>query len=91
MAVAWDDVTGVELRPKEVRKARLQELEYVAEKQVWHKITRKEAQRRGIKIVGTRWIDINKGDAQNALYRSRLVAKEFNNGKEAVYSQLRRR
>ena len=27
--------------------------------------------------IGTRWIDINKGDTQNPKYRSRLVAKEY--------------
>ena len=27
--------------------------------------------------IGTRWIDINKGDAVNPNYRSRLVAKEY--------------
>ena len=27
--------------------------------------------------IGTRWIDINKGDAINPNYRSRLVAKEY--------------
>ena len=74
-AQAWDDITGVELNAKEVRKARMQELEYVREKKVWMKITRKEALRRGIKIVGTRWIDVNKGDIHNEQYRSRLVAK----------------
>ena len=28
----------------------------------------------------TRWIDINKGDDENPVYRSRLVGKEFNDG-----------
>ena len=41
---------------------------------------RAEAHRRGIKIIGTRWIDVNKGDNQSPVYRSRLVAKEFNTG-----------
>ena len=39
--------------------------------------------KRGIKIVQTRWIDINKGDAANPVYRSRLVAKEFNVDKQS--------
>ena len=29
--------------------------------------------------IGTRWIDINKGDDSNPVHRSRLVDKEFNN------------
>ena len=80
--MAWDDLTGEELPAKEVRKARLKEVEYIEDKKVWRRMTRKEAQKRGIKIVAVRWIDINKGDATNPLYRSRLVAKEFNEGKD---------
>ncbi len=80
---AYDDVSGAELDPKEVRKARMKELSYVKEKKVWRVISRAEAQRRGIKVVQTRWIDINKGDVGNPIYRSRLVAKEFNIGKDA--------
>ena len=30
----------------------------------------------GCKLIPTRWIDINKGDSQNELIRSRLVAQE---------------
>ena len=30
--------------------------------------------------IGARWVDINKGDSQSPLYRSRSVAKEFNTG-----------
>jgi len=82
MTQAWDDVTGEILDPKEVIKARLKEVTYIRQKDVYKKITRREALRRGIKIVGTRWIDVNKGDAENPNHRSRLVAKEFNNGKE---------
>ena len=33
--------------------------------------------RNGWKIIKSRWIDINKGDDTAALYRSRLVGKEF--------------
>ena len=47
-AVAWDDVSGESLDPKQVLKARLKELEYIREKGVWKKIKRKEANLRGI-------------------------------------------
>ena len=33
-----------------------------------------------VEIVKTRWIDINKGDWENPNFRSRFVAKEFNDG-----------
>ena len=61
--------------PKQVLKARLKELEYIREKGVWKKIKRKEANLRRIKIIGTRWIDINKGDWDDPNYRSRFVGK----------------
>lgn len=77
---AWDDVTGKELSPSAVAAARAKELEYVRKKQVWQAIPRAEAQRRGMKVINTRWVDINKGDTANPNYRSRFVAKEFNTG-----------
>ena len=77
---AWDDMTGEELDAKEVTKARLKEMKYVHEKGVWKVIPRAEARRQGWKVIGTRWIDINKGDKENPNHRSRLVAKEFNDG-----------
>ena len=77
---AWDDVTGMPLDRKKVQQARREEIEYVRNKKVWTKIPRAEAQRKGYKIIKTRWIDINKGDDENPVYRSRFVAKEFNTG-----------
>ena len=77
---AWDDITGEELDSKEVTKARLKEMQYIDEKKVWKVIPRSEALKHGWKIIDTRWIDINKGDKQRPNYRSRLVAKEFNDG-----------
>ena len=74
---AWDDVLGEELDAGEVRKARDNEMKYIEEKGVWKVIARDEAARREVKIIKTRWIDINKGDRANPNYRSRLVAKEF--------------
>ena len=35
----------------------------------------------GAPPVGTRWVDINKGDEANPNYRSSLVGREFNNKK----------
>ena len=49
---------------------------------VWQRMSRVEAKRQGIPIIGTRWIDISKGDVENPIHRSRLVAQEYNVGKE---------
>ena len=80
---AWDDVTCGALDTQKVLKARIKELEYIREKGVWKKIRRQEAKARGIKVIGTRWIDINKGDDERPNYRSRFVAKEYNGGEES--------
>lgn len=77
---AWDDVTGLLLDPREVQRARMKELHYIHEKNVWAKMPRSEAMKKGYKVVKGRWIDINKGDLTNWKYRSRYVAKEFNTG-----------
>jgi hypothetical protein len=77
---AWDDVSGEELGPGEVAKARRNEMKYIDEKEVWRIMPRAEAMRRGVKIIQTRWIDINKGDKARPSYRSRLAAEEFRDG-----------
>ena len=77
---AYDDITGMPLDRKKVQAARMEEMEYVRAKSVWVKIPRAEAARKGYKVIQTRWIDINKGDDVNPVYRSRFVAKEFNTG-----------
>ena len=78
--IAWNDLTGMKLEAGKVKEARQKEMQYVKDKGVWTKIPRAVAQAKGWKIVKTRWIDINKGDDANPVYRSRLVGKEFNDG-----------
>ena len=63
-----------------VIEARTKEVTYLRDKRLYDKIPRHQAQRSKWKIIKTRWIDINKGDDENPVYRSRLVGKEFNDG-----------
>ena len=77
---AWDDTSGEQLDPDEVRRARATEMDYINGRGVWRKVPRSLASRNGWKVIDTRWIDVNKGDHQTPNYRSRLVAKEFNDG-----------
>jgi hypothetical protein len=79
---AWDDITGEELDRKALRQARPKELGYTRNKNVWGNMRGKDAQARGLKILRTRWIDINTEDEDNVDIRSRLVAKEMNKGQE---------
>ena len=66
--------------PEKVYEARLKEIEYVHQEHVWIKIPRSVARANGWKVLKARWIDVNKGDDQNPLLRSRYVGKEFNDG-----------
>ena len=74
-ALAWDDLTGMRLDAGKVIEARGKEIQYVRDMRVWNQIPRRQAQAKGWKIIKTRWIDINKGDDNNPIYRSRLVGK----------------
>ena len=75
---AYDDVTGEWLDPAAVMVARKEELEYVKGMKVYEYAAVSECwSSTGKAPIGTRWIDINKGDEQKRNYRSRLVAKEY--------------
>ena len=77
-AVAFDDVSGASLDPVMVQAARREEMRFVREQQVWTPIAVQTARERGWTVIGTKWIDIDKGDAERPNYRSRLVAQEYN-------------
>jgi hypothetical protein len=85
--VAWDDVTNAELIPELVKKAREVEMGYFAKWGVYEYATHADQQRTMGKIIGVRWVDVNKGDSEEPEYRSRLVGREFNVGKDdALYA-----
>ena len=78
---AYDDVTGQELRPELMIKARRDEIKYFKDMGVYEKVNTQECwEATGTAPIATRWVDINKGDTASPNYRSRLVAKEFNTG-----------
>ena len=52
-------------------------MKYVEDIKVYHRVPRSEQAQTGGKIVGTKWIDVNKGDIENPNIRCRLVGKEF--------------
>ena len=72
---AWDDVTNAALDPTLVAEARRGEMRYFEEMRVSDRVPRAHQKSTGGKIIRTRWIDINKGDASSPKYRSRLVGK----------------
>ena len=74
-AVAWDDVSGNDLDPEMVLKAREEEMEQFRKHGVYEKVREEVCWAvTGKGPIGTRWIDINKGDEVNPDHRSRFVA-----------------
>ena len=64
--------------PEFINKARIEEIEEVKKPEVWIKVSSQECYDVTCKKpIGTRWVDVNKGDKVNPEYRSRLVAKEI--------------
>ena len=79
MQHASDDVSGAALGPKEVRKARADEIVYVRKMNVYDKMPTGERRRETGKGPSTvMWIHVNKGDTIQPDYRTRLVAREIN-------------
>ena len=79
---AWDDISGAEFDPKEVKKARMEEVQYVRKMQLYTKVPLEECLNKiGKKPIAVRWIDINKGDQDSPNYYSRPVANEINTHK----------
>ena len=55
---AWDDVKGCELDLKEVRKARLEEIEYMKRRGLWKVVPRSQAD--GKRITSVKWVGTDK-------------------------------
>lgn len=76
---AWDDVSGAELDPEKVKKARAEEIEYTHKMQLYEEVPVRDCYNKtGRGPITVCWIDINKVDNQSPNYRSRLVAREIN-------------
>ena len=79
---AWDDAPGASLNPREVKRARREEIEYVHKMSVYNKVQVVEVYQTTRKgPMSVRWIDVDKGDVERPNYRSRLVAREINASK----------
>ena len=74
----YDDIIGHVMDQKRAVAARKLEMDFFKQMMVYTKVPRKEAQDGGHKVIITRWLDVNKGDAENPDYRARLVGRELN-------------
>ena len=70
------------LVPELVHAARALEMEYFHKLGVYEKVSREHHASTGEKIIGIRWVDVDKGDALDVNYRFRLVGREFNIGRD---------
>ena len=74
----WDDMSGKRLDSNLVKEARKEEIIEVKKHKVYEKVPIQQClEETGQAPVGTRWVDVNKGDDSNVEYRSRLVAQEL--------------
>ncbi len=58
------------------KQGRMRSKSSIEDMGVWEKIPRSQMPS-GMKTIGTRWVDVNKQDEENSLYRSRLVGQEI--------------
>ena len=73
-----DDVSNKGLKKDLAIKARLLEMRFFREMKVYTKVKREP----GMKVITTKWLDVNKGDTTEPNYRSRLVGRELNLSKQ---------
>ena len=69
-----DDISGVTLDKELVIKARLTEMNFFKNMGVYTKVKKEK----GMEIISTKWLDVNKGDKDKPNFRSRLVGRELN-------------
>ena len=86
--IASDDVRGGALPARLVHEARVRELEYLRQRQVYEYATWREAlNRTGKKPLRLKWIDTNKGSKGDPFIRSRMVCTEVRKkGTDAIFS-----
>ena len=74
----FDEITGAVLPPELVKQARAEEIKFMLDWGVWERAPIAECWRdTGKAPVGSKWVDVNKGDATKPLIRSRFVVKEI--------------
>ncbi len=75
---AFDEITGAVLPPLLVQQARAEEIKFMLDWGVWERAPISACwQETGRAPIGSKWVDVNKGDAVTPLIRSRFVVKEI--------------
>ena len=86
---ALDDITGQWLDAGKVTAARMEEVQYMGKLSMFEPATWEECiAKTGKPPITTKWIDVNKGTAEEPTIRSRLVARDFRLKGEAARFDL---
>ena len=83
-----DESSGKPLSTEGVRAARAEEIDFTTRYEVWTPVPISECyQETGTGPIGSRWIDLSKGDEARPNYRSRLVIQEVHSAHiEAIFA-----
>ncbi len=74
----FDENAGAVLPPLLVQQASAEEIKFMLEWGVWEHAPISECWKQtGRAPIGSKWVDVNKGDAVRPLVRSRFVVKEI--------------
>ena len=68
-------MSGAPLDPQLVKEARAVEMRYFEDMRVYTRVPRSHQKETGGKAIRVKWVDINLGDSERPLYRSRLVGQ----------------
>ncbi|CAK0871008.1 unnamed protein product [Prorocentrum cordatum] len=71
----FDELTGERLNSRDVREAKVKEIEFLRTFPVYEKVP--EAMAKGKEFISTRWTITNKGDVNAPDVRARFVGREF--------------
>ena len=73
----FDSISGTRLDPELLKASRQVELDFMSRLGVYRKRPRTWATDRSIPVIPTKWVDVNKGNAEQPEYRSRLCGGEL--------------
>ncbi len=78
MGEVYDEITGAALSPELVRQARAEEIKFMLDWGVWERARTTDCwHETGKAPIGSKWVDVNKGDVKKPSIRSRFVVKEI--------------
>ena len=85
---AVDDVSGALLDPAMVHAGRATEMDFFNGMKVYDRVPREEQLKTGGKMIGSKWMDLSKGDIDKPNIRCRLAGKELEQHQMTPYMRV---